>query len=290
MRTRISLAAIVLTLAGVAAGTARADELMSPYGGETIAQPLDPYTGAPVAAPSPTAPPYGGYYVYPAGRQPTYYPPASACCTPCATTTNYYMQGCGRSYVTPVTLTRPLQRERIRRFSLGVHGTILGLNQRIGNEDLVLGGAGLQFRIRSKGRFGLELKQDFLRGQAWDGEFVRTSFPFSVAFMFYIFPNQDTRHFNLYGLAGFGVMWDNISLYNQNRNRVTQDFLEFTLQAGLGAELRFKWFAIAADFRALGLFLAKDARPASYYEGVSGGPVPDKSVGMQGNLYVNFWF
>jgi hypothetical protein len=167
---------------------------------------------------------------------------------------------------------------------------VLGIGQTVGSHDMVLGGAGFQLRIRSKGRFGFELSQSFLSASYYNGGFERSSFPFTVSPMFYLFPNQDSRHFNLYVLAGLGGMPDTVKLYDENGARVHQDFLEWELHAGAGAELRFRWFALAADVRVLGLFRDDTDRPARFYNGVAGGPIPDKSWGVQGNAYVNFWF
>src|SRR5262249_36049827 len=100
----------------------------------------------------------------------------------------------------------------VRRFSLGVHGTVLGINQKVGRDDVVLGGGGFQLRLRSKGRFGFEARQSFLHAEYWNGGFERNSFPFALSLMFYIFPNTDARHFNLYGLAGVGVMPDTVKI------------------------------------------------------------------------------
>src|SRR5262249_20391718 len=143
--------------------------------------------------------------------------------------------------------------ERIRRFSLGVHGAVMGINQTVGTHDVVMGGAGIQMRVRSKGRFGLELKQSFLHTEYWNGNFQRTSYPFTFSLMCYLMPNQDKRHFNMYGLAGFGAMLDTIRVRDENNNLASQDFLEWMGHVGLGFELRFKWFAIEADARLVGL-------------------------------------
>ncbi len=47
---------------------------------------------------------------------------------------------------------------------------------------------------------------------------------------------------------------DSVTLNDENRQQVTQDFTEVELHAGLGAELRFKWFGIEADARYIGLW------------------------------------
>jgi len=313
MRTRLSL---IVTVAVLAIGTAaQAQQPVDPYGTAEVSgpasdppQPINPY-GYPYGygygqypappvngyqspstgpAQAPTTPPayQDGYYLYPtqASKPAVYYAPP---------TYGYgygYSGCCGKCSTTCTTLVRPRPTERIRRFSLGVHAGAFWINQTVGSESVVLGGAGLQLRIRSKGRFGLELNQSFLQASLANGNFVRSSFPFNFSLMLYLFPNKDDRHFNIYGLAGFGAMLDSVTLNDENRQRVTQDFLEWSGHLGLGLELRWKWFAIEADARATGLLLEKSSAPARYYAGVSGGPIPDKSWGISANAYISFWF
>lgn len=318
MRTRLS---VVVFAAVVGIGSAaQAQQPINPYGTADVAgpatdpgAPIDPYAypygygygnyppPAPRLQPLPPAQPQQpGYYLYPAQpQQPQYAPPS--CYDPCAAYRRpvyqpYYQPYYGYAYPQrPVLQSNFVRRpagptERIRRFSLGVHGTALGINQQVGGKDVVLGGAGLQLRIRSKGRFGLELNQSFLGNEYLNGNFQRQSYPFMFALMLYIFPNQETRHFNIYGLAGVGAMMDTVKLRDQNGNMARQDFLEWMLQGGAGLELRWKWFALAADVRVVGLFLEKSSKPAAYYAGVQGGPIPDKSFAVMGNVFVNFWF
>ncbi len=313
MRTRLSLSLIVTAAMLLSVSAAQAQQLMNPYGTAATpdpspepAQPIDPYAypygSGPGAYPAPTypAPTYpaapapqqyqNGYWhngqFYPTYPAPTYTPPPVYYYSPAPLPRYSYYYGCGAGCV-----NKPVApKERIRRFSLGVHGTALGINQEIGGKSVVLGGAGIQLRIRSKGRFGLELKQDFLGAKFLDGNFERTSLPFTFSLMLYIFPNQETRHFNLYFLAGFGGMWDQVHLIDQNGRKVRQDFLEGIGQLGLGAELRWRWFAIALDARALGLVRDSSSPPGSYYGDIDGAPVPKKSWGIQGNAYINFWF
>jgi hypothetical protein len=269
---------------------------LDPYAPQTPAPPpatfgLQPPAAGPGYVP-PGPPAYQrGYYLYPAQPSyPVYYAPPRpyvyqpACCAGCACSVPAYR-------VSYPSVRRPVgPQERIRRFSLGIHGVVMGINQQIGKDDMVMGGMGLQLRIRSKGRFGLELAQSFMKADYWNGNFVRNSYPFSFGLMLYIFPNQDTRHFNLYGIAGVGAMLDSVELRNQYNDKVTQDFFEWMAFAGLGAELRFKWFAIAADARFVGLWRDDNTTPAAYYSGVDGGPIPSSSYGYQGKVYINFWF
>jgi hypothetical protein len=319
MRISVSLA-VVATIFGIA-GAARAQQPINPYlsGTETVdapapvAQPIDPYSAypappaygyqapaqGPTAVPSP--PTYQqGYYLYPAGgRAPVYYAPppspyggcsVSACCC-CACPTQGYQYGYRYNYGYQPRLFRPARKgEHVRRFSLGAHVGFLTLNQQVGSEQVTLGGAGFQIRVRSRGRFGFEASQSFLHGSYWGGAFERDSFPFAVSLMFYVFPNSDQRHFNLYGLAGMGLMPDSVHLYDENRQKVTQDFTEFLLHAGLGAELRLKWFAIEADGRIVGTWRDDSDAPATYYGDVKGAPVQKSSYAFQGNLYLSLWF
>ncbi len=308
MRISVSLAVAASVL--MVGAAARAQEPIQPYEStETVEapapaapvqaapqapvqQPIDPYSAypappaygyqAPAAGPPATASPPSyqqGYYLYPAqGQAPVYYapPPRSCCC--CAQTCGYRV----------VRAKKPW--DGARRFSLGVHAGFLMLNQQVGSDQVTLGGAGFQLRLRSAGRWGFEASQSFLHADYWNGAWQRDSFPFQLSLMFYIFPNKDAHHFNLYGLAGVGLVADSVSLNDENRQRVTQDFTEVEVHAGLGAELRFRWFAIEADARYISLWRDNSDTPASYYGNVKGAPVQSSSYGLQGNVYLSLWF
>jgi hypothetical protein len=263
-----------------------------------VQQPIDPYSAypappaygyqAPAAGPpaTPSPPSYQqGYYLYPAqGQAPVYYaPPPGGCCCCCQ------QQGtCG--YRMAPRLVRKKVWDGARRFSIGAHIGFLTLNQQVGNDQVTLGGAGFQLRLRSAGRWGFEASQSFLHGSYWNDAWQRDSFPFSLSLMFYIFPNRDAHHFNLYGLAGVGLVADSVTLNDENHQQVTQDFTEVEVHAGLGAELRFKWFGIEADARYISLWRDGSDQPSSYYGNIKGAPVQASSYGIQGNVYLSLWF
>jgi hypothetical protein len=322
MRISVSLTVAALTFGYGAA--ARAQQPINPYqsGAETAdaaataepqpiqpaapvaqPQPIDPYSAYPAPsaygyqspasgpATQPATPPsyQQGYYLYPAqGRSPVYYAPpprsGTCCCCGCATSGTYL-------YGYSPRLVRPAKKwDGARRFSLGAHAGFLTLNQTVGKDQVTLGGAGFQLRLRSKGRFGFEASQSFLHASYWHDAWQRDSFPFSLSLMFYIFPNSDKHIFNLYGVAGAGLVPDSVQLYDENRVKVTQDFTEFELHAGAGAELRFKWFGIEADARAIWLWRDNSDVPATYYGDVKGAPIMKSSYGVQGNVYLSLWF
>jgi len=315
MRISVSLAVAATVLAVGAA--ARAQQPLQPYeeNTETVAQPapippaqipvqepIDPYSAypappaygyqAPAAGPpaTPSPPSYQrGYYLYPPqGQGPVYYaPPPGGCCCCC----QQQAAPCGYAYRPTARVVRAKKQwDGARRFSLGAHVGFLTLNQQVGNDQVSLGGAGFQLRLRSAGRWGFEASQSFLHGEYWSGAFQRDAFPFSLSLMFYIFPNKDAHHFNLYGVAGVGLVADSVTLNDENRQQVTQDFTEVELHAGLGAELRFKWFGIEADARYISLWRDDSSSPAGYYGSIKGAPVQSSSYGVQGNLYLSLWF
>jgi hypothetical protein len=309
MRISVSLAVAALVLA--IGASARAQAPINPYQTDEaveappaqvpVAEPIDPYSAypappaygyqAPAAGPAaaPASPPsyQQGYYLYPAqGQAPVYYaPPPGGCCCCCQ-----QGQACGYRYGVAPRLVHKKPGERVRRFSLGAHIGFLTLNQQVGQSQVTLGGGGFQLRLRSRGRWGFEASQSFLHGSYWSGAWQRDSFPFSLSLMFYLFPNKDTRHFNLYGVAGVGLVADSVTLKDENRQQVTQDFTELELHVGLGAELRWKWFGIEADARYINLWRDGSDSPSSYYGDLKGAPVQASSYGVQGNLYLSLWF
>lgn len=247
---------------------------------------------APVAG-QPTAPVPNyqqGYYLYPQnGGPPVYYAPPPAY--------PVYTQQPLPSYPWPqqqAVRLRPAQKkwDGVRRFGMGLHGAFVALNQNFDGQKLYMGGAGFQMRLRSAGRFGFEIRQSFLKGEVWNGGFVRQSFPFTASFMFYLMPNQDKRVFNIYALGGVGAGMDFISLRNGPYGyQAEQTFLSWIVQAGAGLELRFKWFAIEADARVAGLFRDKNFGDAQYYNGVNtSAPVAAKTLAISGNAFISFWF
>lgn len=307
MRISVSLAVAASVFAIGAAASAQ--EPITPYETEVqapppapappaqipVQQPIDPYSAypappaygyqAPAAGPpaTPSPPSYQqGYYLYPAqGQAPVYYAPppgqyrcGCCCANPCA----------------PRLVRTRKAWDGVRRFSLGAHAGFLTLNQQVGKDQVTLGGAGFQLRLRSAGHWGFEAAQSFLHADYWNGAWQRDTFPFSLSLMFYIFPNKDAHHFNLYGLAGVGLVADSVTLNDENHQQVTQDFTEVELHAGLGAELRFKWFGIEADARYISLWRDDSSTPAAYYGNVKGAPVQSSSYGIQGNIYLSLWF
>jgi hypothetical protein len=264
------------------------------------AQPIDPYSaypappaygyqspqGGPAVVASPPA--YErGYYLYSTpGAPPVYYAPPPTQFRPSCP--NY----CGCAYGCQPLRLRAAKRkwDGVRRFSLGAHFGFMSLDQKVGGNAVVLGGAGFQLRLRSSGHFGFEASQSFLTASYYHGAYERDSYPFQLSLMFYLFPNRDAHHLNFYALAGVGLMGDNVSLYNENGRKVTQDFTEYEVHAGGGAELRFKWFGIEADARYVKLWRDDSSTPASYYAGQSGAPVQNSGQGVQGNIYLSIWF
>jgi hypothetical protein len=263
------------------------NEPINPYGTQEAPPPLYPppstYGYQP---PSPgqynsTPPSYQqGYYLYAnPGQPPVYYaPPPTVYVRPRLSCT----QLCGAR--------GPRKWDGVRRFALGIHGDVLWVGQKVGDSDVVLGGAGFHLRLRSKGHFGVEFSQSFLHASYWNGGFERNSYPFMISLMGYVFKNEDSRHFNIYFGGGVGVMPDTVKVRFSPDDYRSQDFLEWMLHVAVGAELRFKWFAIDADVRGLAMVLDKTDFPARYYEGVQGGPIPDSSWGIQGKVSLNIWF
>ncbi|MFO0577917.1 MAG: hypothetical protein U1A78_28240 [Polyangia bacterium] len=269
--------------------------------------PPAPVVAAPVAPlPPPGAPIYlnGPIWVIPAqpGVQPVLpqqLPPPPVFVQPstnpnCLTTPQY--QPYRRAYVAP--LRRPLlasrsayQAPRGPAVGMGLRFSAIGISsQEVFGEKVSMMGAGLQLRFRNQGHWGFELGMDVLRANIGDGAFVRTSYPFSFAPMLYLFKNRPENHFNLYAVAGFGLMADDVKLYEGSRQERRQQFWEVLGHVGGGAELRFKHLALFADIRALGMLLDDSSHDGQFYQGVEGGPIPASSLGYKANAGAMLWF
>src|SRR5262249_18708715 len=98
------------------------------------------------------------------------------------------------------TYTPPVHQEpRGPVVSVGLRFTALGVSsQQVFGQDVNLLGAGLQVRFRNRGHWGFEVSFDALHADINNGAFVRSSYPFAVAPMLYIFKNRPESHFNIY--------------------------------------------------------------------------------------------
>lgn len=224
------------------------------------AQPVPP----PVALPPAALPPPPVFY------QPGYRPRTARCCA------------------SPAMLRRAEPRGPM--FSIGARFTTFGVNQEVFGQGLNMMGGGLDLRFRNQGHWGFETSFDILRANVGDGAFVRMSYPWTAGVMLYLFRNRPENHFNIYGVAGVGLMADDVTLYQGSRQERNQQFLEVMAHAGGGVELRFKHLALTADVRALALMLDTTGPAGSFYDGVDGGPIPQSSVGYKANFGARVWF
>lgn len=234
-----------------------------------------PVTGQPVAPPPPAyAPPppprlqYGPALPPPPMVMP---PPRTASCC-----------------FAPPTLRGYKRPPRGPVFSIGLRFTTLGINQQVFGQNMEMYGGGLQLRFRTQGHWGFETAFDILRADVGQGAFVRNAYPFTFSAMLYLFKNRPENHFNIYAVAGVGLMADDVTLYG--RQDLNQQFLEFMGHAGGGVELRFSRLALSADIRAIGLALDDSGPAGVYYQGIAGGPVPSSSYGYKANIGAHMWF
>jgi hypothetical protein len=174
---------------------------------------------------------------------------------------------------------------------VGVRFSALGVtSQEVFGQKVNLLGGGLQVRFRNQGHWGFELGMDALRASISDGAFVRSSYPFTFAPMLYLRQNRPDTHFNIYAVAGFGLMADNIVLYQDSSQERKQQFWEVMGQFGGGIELRFTHLALFADVRAVGMLLDDSTQAGQFYQNVEGGPIPASSSGYKANLGAMLWF
>ena len=174
---------------------------------------------------------------------------------------------------------------------VGVRFTTLGVtSQEVFGQKVNLLGGGLQVRFRNQGHWGFELGMDALRANIADGAFVRSSYPFTFAPMLYLRQNRPDTHFNIYAVAGFGLMADNIVLYQDSSQERKQQFWEVMGQFGGGIELRFTHLALFADMRAVGMLLDDSTQAGQFYQNVDSGPIATSSFGYKANLGAMLWF
>jgi hypothetical protein len=209
-----------------------------------------------------------------------------------------------------------------------VRYSALGVRQQINGRNVALKGWGAVLRLRGRNHLAFELSLDFLGGNfpagaqpvanggggtaagpanpdgtttgrpgpSQDGPYFhvgdvgRQSRVISASLMAYLLRNTRSRIFNLYFLAGGGYISSTLALDNQYGRRVRQNFGEYEGHVGVGMELKFRWFAIDANVRAIGMLRNNRGAPASYYAGVDGAPVNPRSFGYQGTISGLLWF
>jgi hypothetical protein len=281
----------------------------------TVSAPVAPYTPPPAAAPmAPPPPPMAAPVPPPAPfagsfQGPVYYngpvwivpaqpgqpapvlppqlpPPPVYVAPPVAAPLRLYQpRPLYRRYITP----KPTPRGPV--VGIGARFTALGLsNQEIFGQKLNMIGGGIQVRFRNQGHWGFELGMDALRASIDNNAFVRTSYPFTFAPMLYLRQNRPDTHFNIYAVAGFGLMADNITLYQDTSQERKQQFWEVMGQFGGGIEVRFTHLALFADVRAVGMLLDDSTQSGQYYQNVDGGPIAANSFGYKANLGAMLWF
>jgi hypothetical protein len=185
----------------------------------------------------------------------------------------------------------PPARPRGPVVAMGVRFSAMGISsQEIFGQKVNLYGGGLMMRFRSQGRFGFELSMDVLRANINNDAFVRTSYPFTAGPMLYLFENRPERHFNIYAVAGFGLMADDVNLYKGTPQERNQQFWEVMGHAGGGMEVRMQRLAIFADARAIGMLLDDSSPAGMFYRNVDGGPIPANSAGFKINVGALLWF
>lgn len=212
---------------------------------------------------------------------------------------------------------------------LGVRYSALGVRQQINGRNVSLKGWGAVLRLRGRGHIAFEASLDFLNGNfpasgqaagggggatpppggvnpdgsttdrpgpSQDGpsfhigDVGRQSRVISASLVAYLLRNTRSRIFNLYFLAGGGYISSTLGLTNQYGRRVRQNFGEYEGHVGVGAELKFRWFAIDANVRAIGMLRNNRSAPAAYYANVDGAPINPRSFGYQGTISALLWF
>jgi len=238
-----------------------------------------PSSGQAVAPPLPPPPVY-------MQQPPTYAPPAPVYMPPRYAPMRRAVLFPNRRHLAPA-----YKAPRGPVVGMGVRFSMLGVSsQKVFGQDMNLYGGGIFMRFRSQGRFGFEMALDAMRSNIKDDAFVRTSYPFTVSPMLYLFQNRPENHFNIYAIAGFGLMADDVTLYKGTSRELNQQFWEVLGQAGGGIEVRFSKLALFTDVRAIGMLLDDSSPAGIFYQNVDGGPIPASSAGYKVNAGALLWF
>jgi hypothetical protein len=182
------------------------------------------------------------------------------------------------------------------RLGLALRMSGLWTDQRLYGVNLLMLGAGAQLRLRLIDRLVLEGAVDIVGAEHHGGVLKRTSYPVQLALLMYLRPYRPGVHFNVYALAGGGLVPSRIHVDDGLAPAREVSATEGAVQGGVGFELRLGRFALFSDARALGLwYLGKPEDVAGTPPGEGGGLaprqqlVPASSYGWTFNAGVMLW-
>lgn len=182
------------------------------------------------------------------------------------------------------------------RLGLALRMSGLWTEQRLYGVNLLMLGAGAQLRLRLVDRLVLEGAVDIVGAEHHGGVLKRTSYPVQLALLMYLRPYRPGVHFNVYALAGGGLVPSKIHVDDGLAPAREISATEGAVQGGVGFELRLGRFALFSDARALGLwYLGKPEDVAGTPPGEGSGLaprqplVPASSYGWTFNAGVMLW-
>lgn len=193
----------------------------------------------------------------------------------------YYVQQQPQQVYIQQQQVQPPPRDRFPYSQTGLHLHVDGLF----GEDLGMGGAGADFRIRANPYFALDIGAGVYGGTDYNG-LDRVEVPITADALFFFNPQH---RFQFYALVGVGGSWS----YAEGQNRFSGDFVSrnyahLGAEGGIGLEWRMgRFFAINLDVRG---FIRQRVDENAEPEFREGSQSTDTSGGFRGQLGMTFYF
>lgn len=186
---------------------------------------------------------------------------------------------------TPVVVAAP---EPERNWGIGVHLGGMGLHpEEMPDEEVGLGGGGLQIRWRFARRWELDLDLSHFAGELSKDGPVRHVGSATLGVMFHFNPGS---RWLWSAMLGVGGAHDEIRADNMAGEEVTvAEFKQGMFRIGAGLERRFDRVGLGAQIFAVGMERNDDELDGPAYVGMDG-PVPQKSSGGLAQLSFNYYF
>jgi hypothetical protein len=210
-------------------------------------------------------------------------PPGAPPCEAGAPATPYYAAPVVP--VAPVAVARPVQLRQ--RFGVGLRTVGMSVaSTETPDDEIDLGGGGVQLRYRFAPRWSVELLLEHVEGELGDGAYVRRSTPATLGVHFHLTPRS---RWNWYLAAGLGVTGDEVTRTGRDGQEIREQFVEHHLHLGGGLERRFGRWGIGAELRGVALSRDDDERDGAKYVEVDG-PIPRESTGGMLSLQGSYYF
>ena len=174
------------------------------------------------------------------------------------------------------------------RWGIGLRMTSQGLSNESDAEDnLHLGGGGLQVRWRFAPRWGVELTMEGLRADLYDGAYQRELENSTVAVSYHWTPYS---RWDWSVLAGIGGTDDTVIYRRSDGTMAEETASEVNFMLGIGLERRWTHIGVGIELRAVGYARTDEEEPEDYDSATDYRAIPNSQSAGQFNLHATYYF